>query len=228
MEDSILLIDNSGHLFYRLPPLISPTENSICLILWVEVVLYKTFFGSKSDFKMVNNGSFSFPLWPFSLHIFINNPFFITCGRSFKQRIVLLHLSRHSKMEMRLIKYFLFNRAASRYRNDPRIQVGFKCLSTVPMRYVQCLCDLLCYVTWIIFNKLFYLFIVSGCKSAGMFSDFQIKISTSEALMNNILSYGTFFINCTYLFCCLFSLKSRVPIQENNYLSGNFYARCFL
>lgn len=69
--------------------------------------------------------------------------------------------------------------------------------------------DLLCCVTWIIFNYCLHLLIINDCSPGGMSSVFQIKIFTlgpRELFMNRILSYGTISVNGTYLFFFLYPI----------------------
>lgn len=70
------------------------------------------------------------------------------------------------------------------------------------MCYADYLCDVLCHVTWIVFNQLLYLFAINDCRPAGTYSVFQFKISTSESsepLTNSTLTYGIITINDTCL-----------------------------
>lgn len=51
---------------------------------------------------------------------------------------------------------------------------------SVHVRYVEYLCDVICHVIWILFNRHFYLMTLNNCRPAGLSSVFQFKFSTYE------------------------------------------------
>lgn len=86
---------------------------------------------------------------------------------------------------------------------DSHIQVFYNTYIT-HIIYLECLCNVLCHVMWIILISVLNW---SSPMTDSLPDHFQIKISTSEPVINSRVSYGTITINGTYLFVVFLSGK---------------------
>lgn len=220
-DDTPQILANSGH-FSSITAFNGWTGNgsrlNSCLILRKKLVIYSLArYTALPSFEIVNSDSFRFPLDLSSLHIVVNNQFFIVRDRSLKNVPFLLRLNRESQMEMRSIAFFSLNHEALKQRSISRI-LAFSNFNT-HMTFVEYLYDVPCNVTQLC---LINASIIKNRSPVWTYSDFQINISTYalKPLTNNILCYGISFINCPHLFftvCAMLFLygSKRVSINEN-------------